>query len=104
MKARVGEKEAGSRFIAIPDPGSKLEQVAEAAKFRKIFMGVPSIGGRYSALSNFGMVPAAVMGLDVAKFLKNTEEMVKACAASSAADSNQAATLGITQSVPATHA
>ncbi len=94
VKAKVGEKEAGNRFIAITDPGSKMQQVAEADKFRKIFMGVPSIGGRYSAISNFGMVPAAVMGLDVAKFLKNTEEMVQACGASSAADSNPGVILG----------
>ena len=94
VKAKVGEKEAGNRFIAITDPGSKMQQVAEADKFRKIFMGVPSIGGRYSALSNFGMVPAAVMGLDVAKFLKNTEEMVKACGDSSAPDSNPGVILG----------
>jgi transaldolase/glucose-6-phosphate isomerase len=94
IKAKVGEKEAGSRFIAITDPGSKMQQVAEADKFRKIFFGVPSIGGRYSALSNFGMVPAAVMGLDVAKFLKNTEEMVQTCGASAAADSNPGVLLG----------
>jgi transaldolase/glucose-6-phosphate isomerase len=94
VKTKVGEKEAGNRFIAITDPGSKMQQVAEADKFRKIFMGVPSIGGRYSAISNFGMVPAAVMGLDVAKFLKNTEEMVMACGASSAADSNPGVILG----------
>ena len=50
VKAKVGEKEAGNRFIAITDPGSKMQQVAEADKFRKIFFGVPSIGGRYSAL------------------------------------------------------
>jgi transaldolase/glucose-6-phosphate isomerase len=94
VKAKVGEEETGNRFIAITDPGSKLQQVAEADKFRKTFMGVPSIGGRYSALSNFGMVPAAVMGLDVAKFLKNTAEMVNACGASSAADSNPGVILG----------
>jgi transaldolase/glucose-6-phosphate isomerase len=94
VKTKVGEKEAGNRFIAITDPGSKMQQVAEADKFRKIFFGVPSIGGRYSALSNFGMVPAAIMGLDVAKFLKNTEEMVKACGAYSAADSNPGVILG----------
>ncbi len=94
VKTKVGEKEAGNRFIAITDPGSKMQQVAEADKFRKIFMGVPSIGGRYSALSNFGMVPAAVMGLDVAKFLKNTQEMVQACGASSAPDSNPGVILG----------
>jgi len=94
VKAKVGEKEAGNRFIAITDPGSKMQQVAEADKFRKIFMGVPSIGGRYSAISNFGMVPAAVMGLDVAKFLKNTEEMVQACGAPTSADSNPGVILG----------
>jgi transaldolase/glucose-6-phosphate isomerase len=103
MKATVGEKETGNRFIAITDPGSKMQQVAEADKFRKIFFGVPSIGGRYSALSNFGMVPAAVMGLDVAKFLKNTEEMVKACGASSAADLNPGVILGTILGVAANH-
>jgi transaldolase/glucose-6-phosphate isomerase len=94
VKAKVGEKEAGNRFIAITDPGSKMQQVAEADKFRKIFMGMPSIGGRYSALSNFGMVPAAMMGLDVLKFLKNTEEMVAACSPASAADANPGVLLG----------
>jgi transaldolase/glucose-6-phosphate isomerase len=103
VKAKVGEKEAGNRFIAITDPGSKLQQVAEADKFREIFFGAPSIGGRYSALSNFGMVPAAVMGLDVAKFLKNTEEMVRACDASSAADSNPGVVLGTILGVAANH-
>lgn len=91
---KVGPKEAGNRFIAITDPGSKMQQVAEADEFRDIFFGVPSIGGRYSALSNFGMIPAAVMGLDVAKFLKNTQEMVKACGANTAADKNPGVLLG----------
>jgi len=103
VKAKVGEKEAGNRFIAITDPGSKMQQVAEADKFRRIFMGVPSIGGRYSALSNFGMVPAAIMGLDVAKFLKSTEEMVKACGVSTAADSNPGVILGAILGVAANH-
>jgi transaldolase / glucose-6-phosphate isomerase len=103
IKSKVGEKEVGNRFIAITDPGSKMQQVAEADKFRKIFFGVPSIGGRYSALSNFGMVPAAVMGLDVAKFLKNTEEMVQACGASAAADSNPGVILGNILGVAANH-
>ena len=94
IKKKVGAKEVGNRFIAITDPGSKMQQVAEGDKFRHIFFGVPSIGGRYSALSNFGMIPAAVMGLDVAKFLKNTQEMVKACDASVAADKNPGVLLG----------
>jgi transaldolase/glucose-6-phosphate isomerase len=88
---KVGPKEAGNRFIAITDPGSKMQQVAETDKFRHIFFGDPSIGGRYSALSNFGMIPAAIMGLDVAKFLKNTQEMVKA---NVAADKNPGVVLG----------
>jgi transaldolase/glucose-6-phosphate isomerase len=103
VKAKLGEKEAGNRFIAITDPGSKMQQVAEGDKFRKIFFGLPSIGGRYSALSNFGMVPAAIMGLDVAKFLKNTEEMAEACGASSPADSNPGVLLGTILGVAANH-
>jgi transaldolase/glucose-6-phosphate isomerase len=93
-KEAVGEKEAGNRFIAITDPGSKMQHVAENDKFRHIFFGVPSIGGRYSALSNFGMVPAAIMGLDVAKFLNRTEEMVHACGATVPSAENPGVVLG----------
>jgi transaldolase/glucose-6-phosphate isomerase len=103
VKAKVGEKEVGNRFIAVTDPGSKMQQVAEADKFRKIFFGIPSIGGRYSAISNFGMVPAAVMGLNTAKFLKSTEEMVIACRPSSAADVNPGVILGTILGVAANH-
>jgi transaldolase/glucose-6-phosphate isomerase len=102
VKKKVGPNEVGNRFIAITDPGSKMQQVAERDKFRKIFFGVPSIGGRYSALSNFGMVPGAVMGLDIAKFLKNTQEMVRACGASAAADKNHGVILGAILGVAAT--
>ncbi len=63
MQDAVGAEEAGSHFIAITDPGSKLEQVAKADGFRYIFYGDPQIGGRYSALSNFGIVAATVAGL-----------------------------------------
>jgi transaldolase / glucose-6-phosphate isomerase len=94
VKAKVGAAEVGNRFIAVTDPGSKMQHVAEGDKFRKIFMGLPSIGGRYSALSNFGMVPAAVMGVDVEKFLQATEEMVKACGSTVAAGNNPGVILG----------
>jgi transaldolase/glucose-6-phosphate isomerase len=94
IKKVVGPQEAGKRFIAITDPGSKMQDVAKADGFRHIFFGVPSIGGRYSALSNFGMIPAAVMGVDVANFLKNTQEMVAACGAAVAADKNPGVVLG----------
>jgi len=94
IKKKVGAAEVGKRFIAITDPGSKMQQVAEVDKFRHIFFGVPSIGGRYSALSNFGMIPGAIMGLDIPKFLKNAQEMVKACGATVAADKNPGVLLG----------
>ena len=74
---RSATEEVGNRFIAITDPGSKMQKVAEGDHFRKVFFGVPSIGGRYSALSDFGMVPGAVMGIDIPKFLKITHEMVE---------------------------
>jgi transaldolase / glucose-6-phosphate isomerase len=94
-KEAVGAEKAGSHWIAVTDPGSKLEKEAQADKFRYIFHGMPSIGGRYSALSNFGIVPAAAMGLDVAKFLDRTEQMVQACAASVPAERNPGVVLGI---------
>ena len=90
----VGEKDAGGHFVAITDPGSKLRQEAEHDRFRKIFLGDPGIGGRYSALSDFGMAPAAAMGIDVAKFLQSTDEMVRACGADVAPKNNPGVILG----------
>jgi transaldolase / glucose-6-phosphate isomerase len=94
-KQAVGADKAGSHFIAITDPGSKMQQVAERDKFRHTFFGRPSIGGRYSALSNFGMVPGAVMGMDSKKFLDRTAEMVRACGEGVAVEENPGAVLGI---------
>jgi transaldolase/glucose-6-phosphate isomerase len=95
VKQVVGAAEAGKRFIAITDPGSKMQQVAEADGFRHIFFGLPSIGGRYSALSNFGMIPGAIQGLDSVKFLASTGEMVRACGAAAAVDENPGVILGV---------
>ncbi|MCF6209771.1 MAG: bifunctional transaldolase/phosoglucose isomerase [Gammaproteobacteria bacterium] len=75
----LGQAEASARFMTVTDPGSNMESVARADNFRAIFYGKSKIGGRYSVLSNFGLVPAAVMGVDVARFLDCTEEMVAAC-------------------------
>jgi len=94
-KQAVGADKAGSHFIAVTDPGSKMQQVAEGDRFRHIFFGRPSIGGRYSALSNFGMVPAAAMGVDVKKFLDRTQEIVRACGPEPAVGDNPGAVLGI---------
>jgi transaldolase/glucose-6-phosphate isomerase len=91
----LGSDKAGAHFIAVTDPGSKMQQVAEAAQFRHIAFGVPGIGGRYSALSNFGMVPAACMGMHIGKFLERTEEMVQACATSVPLEQNPGVVLGI---------
>jgi transaldolase/glucose-6-phosphate isomerase len=94
-KQTLGGREAGGHFIAITDPGSKMQQVAEGDKFLHVFFGRPSIGGRYSALSNFGMIPAAAMGLDSRKFLSRAAEMVRACGPGAAVQENPGAALGI---------
>ncbi|MBX3331311.1 MAG: bifunctional transaldolase/phosoglucose isomerase [Nitrospira sp.] len=94
VKRVVGEQEAGNRFIAITDPGSTMQHVAETDRFRQIFFGWPSIGGRYSALSDFGMVPAAIMGVDVPKFLDRADEMVQACSSCVPAEQNPGVVLG----------
>ncbi len=69
----------GGSFVAITDPGSELERTAVERGFRRVFAGEPSIGGRYSALSPFGMVPAALMGIDVDRLLANAERMTAMC-------------------------
>jgi transaldolase / glucose-6-phosphate isomerase len=74
---RTGKR--GSAFVAITDPGSELERVAGERGFRHVFTGEPTIGGRYSALSPFGVVPAALMGIDVARLLASADRMADAC-------------------------
>ena len=90
----VGAKAAGERFVAITDPGSKLQQLAEGDGFRHVCFGWPDIGGRYSVLSDFGLVPAVLMGVDVAKLLDRTEEMVSACMPSVPVEENPGVVLG----------
>ncbi|HEX6796143.1 MAG TPA: bifunctional transaldolase/phosoglucose isomerase [Ktedonobacterales bacterium] len=79
MEELVGAAEAGKHFIAITDPGTKLEQLANDHGFRAIFRNPPDIGGRYSALSFFGLVPAAIIGVDVEKLLDRAQTMQHAC-------------------------
>jgi len=93
MQKAVGEK-AGRHFVAVTDPGSKMQHVAEADGFRRVFMGDPTIGGRYSVLSNFGMVPAAAMGLDLKAFLHSAALMVRTCDAGTPPDENPGVKLG----------
>jgi transaldolase/glucose-6-phosphate isomerase len=102
MKQAVGAEKAGQHFVAITDPGSHMQQVAEQDGFRKIFYGDPAIGGRYSVLSNFGMVPAAASGLDLEQFLHSTALMVRACAAGTPPLQNPGVQLGAVLGVGAT--
>lgn len=99
----VGAGEAGQRFMAITDPGSALQQVAEAEGFRHLYLGLPSIGGRYSALSNFDMAPAAIMGVDVPRFLDRADEMVQACSSCVPVEENPGLVLGTILGVLANH-
>ena len=94
MVDTVGADKAAAHFIAITDPGSSLDQAAGKDGFRHIFHGVPEIGGRFSALSNFGVVPAAIIGVDCQRLLDNTQEMVAACADSTTALENPGVLLG----------
>ncbi len=90
----VGFKQAGDRVIAITDPGSRLQRVAERDGFRHIFFGWPDIPGRYSVFSDFGLVPASIMGVDVARLLERAEEMICACMPSVPAEENPGVVLG----------
>ena len=99
MKQTVGEAKVGEHFIAVTDPGSSFEKVAQRDKFLHIFYGRADIGGRYSALSDFGLVPSAAMGVDVKRFLSATEEMVHACSAAVPVAENPGAVLGIIMGV-----
>lgn len=74
-----GKKPEGDRFVAITDPGTALEKEAHAKNFRKIFLNPPDIGGRFSALSLFGLVPAALLGIDLKIYFDRAKEMVQAC-------------------------
>jgi glucose-6-phosphate isomerase len=94
MKKAVGAEKAGSHFLAITDPGSKMEQVAKQDGFRHIFYGDPQIGGRFSALSNFGVVSATVAGLDIAWLLAEAEKAV--VSAKLVPSENPAVKLGLT--------
>lgn len=75
----LGKEKVGKHFVAITDPGSGLQKVAEDLKFRKIFLNDPNIGGRFSALSLFGIVPAALVGVDIEKLLSLAKDEIDKC-------------------------
>lgn len=90
----LGE-ERGDHFIAITDPGSSLVELGETHGFRRVFTANPNVGGRYSALTHFGMVPAALMGLDLQELLDQAERTARQCSRSSDLELNLGALLGI---------
>ena len=92
--AALGAGAAGEHFIAITDPGSNLADIAKAYRFRTILLNDPNIGGRYSALSYFGLGPAAFTGVDLHRLLRSTMEMASACRGSQSLEENPAAVLG----------
>jgi transaldolase / glucose-6-phosphate isomerase len=103
---RVGavrdKDKAGAHFIAVTDPGSPLERRANELRFTCVFHGAPSIGGRYSVLSKFGLVPAAAMGLDVRRLLETTRTMQRSCGADVPPSENPGVQLGVAMGVAAT--
>ncbi len=101
VAAACGEDKVGEHFVAVTDPESSLDKRAKALGFSHIFYGVPSIGGRYSVLSRFGLVPAAAMGVDVKRLLESTQAMVSACGADTPPKENPGVQLGVALGVAA---
>jgi transaldolase/glucose-6-phosphate isomerase len=99
LKSRGAD--AGRQFIAITDPGSALESLAKQDNFAHIYYGDPGIGGRYSVLSNFGMVPGAVVGADTKRLLDTTRSMVYSCGPSVPPAENPGVQLGAAMAVAA---
>jgi transaldolase/glucose-6-phosphate isomerase len=93
--ATLGRAEARRRFVAITDPGSPLERIARREGLRAVLRGAPSIGGRYSALSDFGLAPAALAGVDVAELLERAQRAAQMCAPRVAAADNPGLVLGL---------
>jgi transaldolase/glucose-6-phosphate isomerase len=91
----IGAEAAGHRFIAVTDPGSSLEKVAARQGFARTFHGEPTIGGRYSVLSPFGLVPAAAAGIDVRSLIGHALSMVRSCGADVPPHENPGVQLGL---------
>lgn len=103
LQTVLNKTEVGDRFIAITDPGTQLANLASEENFQTVFDGTPSIGGRYSALSSFGMVPAGLMGINVKEFLQHAESMAQACSPNALPQDNPGVLLGIMLGVYANH-
>jgi len=102
-RVRQVRRDAGAQFVAITDPGSSLEKTAKQDGFAHIFHGVKSIGGRYSVLSKFGLVPAVAIGIDLHALLSAARQMVYSCGPDVAPAANPGVQLGIAMGVLAKH-
>ena len=102
VSAECGRDKAGEHFVAVTDPGSSLERRAKQLGFAHVYYGVPSIGGRYSVLSKFGLLPAAAMGLDIKRLLETSLSMERACGPDVPPQENPGVQLGIALGVAAT--
>ncbi len=90
----VGKDNTGNHFVAITDPGTPLAELASRKRFRHIFTNPPDIGGRYSVLSYFGLVPSALIGIDIAALLNRAEHMRKECTEAKSIPENPGGMLG----------
>ena len=102
VSAECGRDKACENFVAVTDPGSSLERRAKQLGFAHVYYGVPSIGGRYSVLSKFGLLPAAAMGLDIKRLLETSLSMERACGPDVPPQENPGVQLGIALGVAAT--
>jgi len=91
----LGNQNTGKHFIAITDPGSSLEEIAKKRSFRHIFLADPNIGGRYAALSHFGLLPGALIGVDLSTLLDRAAAMAQRCSAATPLEENPGALLGL---------
>jgi transaldolase/glucose-6-phosphate isomerase len=103
VESAMGKQQAGQQVAAITDPGTPLAELAKKEGFRRVFLNPPDIGGRYSVLSYFGLVPAALIGIDIAALLERADRMREGCASCVPTHENHGAWLGAVMGTLALH-
>ena len=95
VQEQLGEAEAGAHFVAITDAGSELVRLGNACNFRSVFINDANIGGRYSALSHFGLIPAALLGVNLRRLLRRGQETKNDCGRHITGSLNPGAQIGV---------